>query len=137
MPTHAAESRTRRHVADAPRVDCAGCRLQHDRERRVVDQPRALEQGRQRVEPCRKLLATEYEQRDIARGGRIDREIADELQRHSNAALHVGGAEPMHHAVLDPPGKIVLRRNRVVVPGEHDEWQLRTPFGREEERVVA
>ncbi len=37
-------------------------------------------------------------------------------------ALHIGGAEAMHGVAVDPAGNVALRRHRVEVPGEYDEW---------------
>ena len=57
-------------------------------------------------------------------------QLAHELERDGDAALHVARAETVHGAVLDPSGQVALRRNRVHVPREHDERSVRTALGR-------
>ena len=68
----------------------------------------------------RQLLAPEEEEADVERP-RGSREIAHELERDRNPALHVARAEPVHGAVCDPAWEVLLGRHRVVVTGEDDE----------------
>ena len=68
--------------------------------------------------------------------GSAEREIADELERNRNAALHVGRAAAVHRAVGDSARHVVLRGNGVVVADEQNERHVRPPRPREHERVL-
>ena len=52
-------------------------------------------------------------------------EIADELERDRNAALHVGRAAAVHRAVGDSARHVVLRGHGVVVADEQNERHVR------------
>ncbi len=67
-----------------------------------------------------KLLASEQEQCEVA-GGRGKIEVAGELERDREAALHVARPEAVDRTVLDVARKVGLRRDRVVVADEDDE----------------
>jgi len=111
-------------------------RLEQDRERRLAHELGALEEGGKRVVLHRELLAAEDEERDIGACAGGLREIPDELQCDRDTALHVARAEAVHRAVLDPPGKVLLRRNGVVVAGEDDERSAGPPLRGEKEDLV-
>ncbi len=65
------------------------------------------------------------------------REVTDELERDGDAALHVARAEAVNGAVADTSREVLLRRNGVVVAGEHDEGVAEPCVGDEEEDLVA
>ncbi len=94
-------------------------RLEHDHEAGLVHQP-ALEEHGQRALGDRDLLAREEQEAQVDPGlGR--RGPAGELDHDGDAALHVARAEPVHDAVLEPPGKVALGRDGVEMSGQHDE----------------
>ena len=68
--------------------------------------------------------------------GSRERQLADELDRDRDAALHVGRAAAVHGAVGDPARHVVLRGHGVVVADEQDERHLGPPRAREDERVL-
>ena len=79
---------------------------------RVLEQP-GLEERRQRTLLDGDLLAREEEVAGRNTG-------AGELEHHRDPAFHVARAEPVHCTVVDPPGQISLRGDRVHVAGEND-----------------
>ena len=68
--------------------------------------------------------------------GSAEREIADDLERNRDAALHVGRAAAVHRAVGDAARHVVLGGNGVVVADEQDERHAGPPRPREDERVL-
>ena len=84
----------------------------------------------------RQLLAAEEQETDVDRAGRGLGEVADELERDRDASFHVARAAAVHRPVLDSPGKVVLRWDRVVVACEDEERDVGTPVARPEERLV-
>ena len=125
VPAAAVEREPRDDVAEAAGVHDAVGRLEQDRERGLVHELGALEERGERIVLDGQLLAAEEEERDVGARARALREVAHELERDRDAALHVARAEPVHRAVLDPAREVLLRRDRVVVPGEDDERHLR------------
>ena len=87
-------------------------RLEHDREPCVGDEL-AVEEGGKWALRHGDLLAREEE---IAPG----HAGSCELDHYGEARLHVARAEPVYCAVGDASGNVLLRRDRVEVPGEDD-----------------
>ena len=112
-------------------------RLEQDRKIGLVDERARIEERRKRVVARRELLPAEQEQRDVDRPGLRSREVAHELERDGDAALHVARAAPVHRAVGDPAGNVVLGRHGVVVAGEHEERDVGAALARPEVRLVA
>ena len=125
----ALEDDARVEVAEAAELERVVGRLEADHERRLVDDRRRLEHGRQRVVVRAELLAREEEQPEVVRELGLGRP-ARELDHHREAALHVGRAEPVHGAVLDPAGQVPLRRHGVGVAGEQHERLARRAWRR-------
>ena len=100
-------------------------RLEQDREIGLVDERARVEERRQRVVARRELLPAEQEQRDVDGPGLGSREVAHELERDGDAALHVARAASVHRAVGDPAGNVVLGRHGVVVAREHEQRDVR------------
>ena len=82
-------------------------------------------------------LPAEQEQRDVDRPGLGSSEVAHELEGDGDAALHVARAAPVHRAVGNPAGNVVLGRHGVVMAGEHEERDADAPLTCPEERLVA
>ena len=122
---------------DTAGVDRATGRLEENRERSFVNQRAAVEQLRQRVERRRQLLLAEQQQPDIDRRGGRSLELADELERNRDPALHVGRSETVHGVAVDRAGEVALRGHGVVVAGEYDERGVRATLRRPQRRVVA
>ncbi len=110
--------------------------LEEDRESRIVDRARPGEEGAKRIVLRRKLLASEEEQRHVVRAGLLGREVSRELDRHSDAALHVARAQPVYRTVLDTPRNVRLGGDGVVVPCEHDERRAGAALREEEKGFV-
>jgi len=85
---------------------------------------------------CRELLATEEDERYIARTCRRI-EVARELERDCEPALHVACTQSVDEAVVDPAGEVVLRGHGVVVRSEDDEREPEPSLGREQKGLVA
>src|SRR5262249_45369970 len=107
-------------IPEAAELERVVGRLEADDERGLVDSRGRVEQGGERIELRADLLAGEEEEAEVERELGV-RGPAAELDHHREAALHVGGAEPVDGAVLDPPGQVPLRRHGVGVAGEEDE----------------
>jgi GTPase len=137
VPARPPKGEHRREVTEASNVHLAVGRLEQDREPGLVHGARAGEEGRERIVLGRELLAAEEEKRDVAGPGLFVCEIADELERDSEAALHVACSEPAHGPVRDAPRQVVLGRDRVVVAGEDDEGRLGPKRWDEEVGLVA
>ena len=133
----AVEVDPRGDVSQAAGLDPAIGRLEQDREVGLADEARAVEERRQWVELRGKLLAPEEEQGHVDRAGLLGSDRPHELERHRDAAFHVARAEPVHRAGIDPPGQVVLCRDGVVVPAEHDQRRPRAALAREQEGFVA
>ncbi len=129
------EGERRDDVAEAPGLHRQIGGLEDDRKGRVVDERRAGEQCGQGVVLGGELLAPEQKEREVA-GGRGQRLVARELQRHRQPALHVARAEAAHLAVGARPRQVPLGRHRVVVRGEDDEWEARAAWRGEQVRLV-
>ena len=128
------EGDARVQVAEAAELQRVVGRLEADDERRLVDDRRALEHSGQRV--VRRGRAPRAGRRGTRRRtrGRRRRPSAASSTITASAALHVARAEADDVAVLDPPGQVALRRDRVGVPGEQHE---RPPGAlREDERLA-
>ena len=130
------EREARGEMPEAPCLQLAVRRLEHNREGGVVNGARAGEQGGERVVLCRELLAPEEQQPDVVPPRLAVRELAHELERDGNASFHVARAQAVDGASRDPARQVVLRRNGVVVPGEDHERRRRPPGGNEEVRLV-
>jgi GTPase len=109
-------------IAEAARVEDRVRRLENDGELDTREDA-AREHTGERALLERHLLAREEH---VARGRRRTRE----LEHHGHAALHVTRAEPVHRAAGDPPGKVLLRRHRVEMAGEHDSREGVSPDDR-------
>ena len=114
------EDDARVEVAEAAELERVVGRLEADHERRLVDHRRRLEDAGQRVLVRPELLAREEEQAEVV-GELGVRRPARELDHHGEPALHVGRAEPVDSAVLDPAGQVALRGTVSVWPGEQHE----------------
>jgi GTPase len=136
VPARPVEPQARDDVPEAACVNLEVGGLEDDRKRRLVHGTRPGEERGEGVVLGRELLAPEQEQRQVARR-RTLLEVACELDRDGEAALHVAGPEAVHRIVFDSPRKVALRRHRVVVGGEDDEWCAGTPRPDEEKRLVA
>jgi hypothetical protein len=132
----AVEGDTRREVPEAPGLDRQVGRLEQHGQVGLPGERAAVEQGGERVVHRRQLLAAEEEQADVDRARLLAREVADELERDRDAALHVARAAPVHGARVDAARQVVLRRDGVVVPREQEERNVRTPLSRPEECIV-
>ena len=130
------EGDARREVADAPGLDLEVGRLEQHREVGVANGVAAVEQGGEGVVRRRQLLAAEEEQGDVDRPGIAPRQLAHELERDGDAALHVACAAPVDGAVLDAARDVLLGRHGVVVAREHEQRRLRPSFAKPEERLV-
>ena len=129
---------TRVLVAEAAGLDRHVGGLEQDRQRCLVHDPRLVEERRQRAVLGGQLLLAEDEQRQVDR--RLDPaglELPRQLEQDSEPALHVARAQPDDGAVLDSAGKVVLRRNGVVVAGEDDQVATLPARRGEHERVLA
>ena len=71
------------------------------------------------------------------RPGLRSREVAHELERDGDAALHVARAASVHRAVGDPAGNVVLGRDGVVVAREHEQRDVGPALARPQVRLVA
>ena len=122
-------------IPEAARVDREIRRLEDDCESRIVNERRTVEQRGERVVLRRQLLATEEQKCHVARGlGGI--EVAHELHRNCEPALHVARTETVNRPVGDPTGKVVLRGHGVVVRRQHDQRKSGPPLRGEQERLV-
>ena len=73
MPARAVKGELGNDIPEAARVNREIRRLEDDRESRIVNERRTVEQRGERVVLRRQLLATEEQERDVARGRRRDR----------------------------------------------------------------
>jgi GTP-binding protein HflX len=129
------EHEPRNDVAEASGLELEVRRLEHDCKRCVANRVRALEQRRQRVVLGCELLSSEQQQTQIAcRRSGID--VPRELDGDGQATLHVARAEAVDLAVGDASWDVPLRRNRVVVGGEHDQRTAGTSRRNEEVHLV-
>ena len=125
MSTRTAKRQARDDVSEAAGLDLEIRRLEHDRESGLLNGVRALEQRRERIVLGRKLLPSEEHESEVAaRPIRVER--ARELEGYRKTSLHVGRPEPVDGAISNPSGEISLRRNRVVVRHEKDQWPSHT-----------
>ena len=136
MATRTVEDQLCDQISEAARVDLAYGRLEDDRKRRLVDRLAAREEGGERVVLDRELLATEEEEPDVVGAGPIGGEIAHDLDRDCDPALHVARAETVNRSVGDAAGVVPLRRDGVVVADENDERSLGPVLRKEEKRLV-
>jgi len=136
VAARSAEGQPRDHVAEATRLNPPVGRLQEDCQRRLVDQARAGEERGEGILLGGELFASEEEQGDVVGTRSSSRELADELERDCDPALHVTRAEPVHRPVGDAAGQVALRGHRVVMTREDDKGSIGPPLRREEEHVV-
>jgi GTPase len=99
-------------VPEAPGVEDAVRRLEHDGEPGSGQRIRPEERGERAVDD-RNLLAREEEVAPRHAG-------EEELEHHSDTALHVARTEPVHRARLDATRDVALRGHRVEMAGEYD-----------------
>ena len=111
-------------------------RLEQDREVGLVDERARVEERGKRIEGRRELLAPEQEEGDIDGAGIERREIAHELDRDRDAALHVTRPAPVHSVVGDRARDVVLCGNGVVVAGEDEQGRAFAAAARPQERLV-
>jgi GTPase len=130
------ERQSRDEVSEAAGVDLPVGRLQEDRERGVVSGRRAGEERWQRIVLVRELFPTEQQESHVERPRRLMSEIAHDLDRDREAALHVARPETVHGAAGDAAREVALRRNGVVVAREGDEWHAGASRGDEQRCVV-
>ncbi len=136
MSTRSVKGEPGDDVAEAARVDCKVRRFEEDRESRLVDERRAVEESGEGVVLRGELLATEEHERHVARA-RCGIEVAHELHRDGETTLHVARTQSVDGFVVDSPGKVVLCGHGVVVRCEDDERELGPSLGSEQERLVA
>ena len=110
-------------------------RFEEDGERCFVYERRTVEESGEGVLLRRELLATEEQERDVARALR-GIEVAHELQRNCEPALHVARTQSVDGAVADASGEVALRGHRVVVRCEDDERHFGPSLGSEQKRLV-
>ncbi len=116
----------------AARLDLAVGGLAEDRDVTVEQLGALLEQLQEPAVRRRDLLAGVEHVGDVDRGGRV---TAGELEHHGEPGLHVGGADTPQHVALDARRRVVVRRHRVGVTGEHD--PRGSAQGRARDHVVA
>ena len=135
VPARAVEGEPGDDVPEAARLNRQIGRLEDYGERGLVHERRPVEQGGERVVLRRQLLAAEQQEGDVTRRRR-EVEIAHQLQRDGEPALHVAGAEAVNGTVGDAAGDVVLRGHGVVVRREHDQGELWPAECGEQERFV-
>ncbi len=124
-------------VPDAPRLDLEVGGLEEHRQAGLVDDWTAVEECRERVEARGQLLPAEEEKRNVHRTGIGRGEVAHQLDRNGEAALHVACPAADDPAVFDAPWNVVLGRDGVVVARQHQQRRVRTSLPRPEKRLVA
>ena len=137
VPTRSVKGQLGDDVPETARVDREVGRLEYDGESRLVHERRTVEQRREGVVLGGELLATEEEERDVARTCSQDRSRARaraRLRARPSCRLH---PSPWTKPSVDPPGEVVLRGHGVVVRGEDDQREPEPSLGREQEGLVA
>ena len=104
----------------------------------VVDARDAVEEVGQRALLRGQLLSRKEEEVEVERLAAIQvGPRPGDLDHHRDAALHVAGAEALDHAVAQASRDVVLRRNRVEMPGEDDERPVAAALAVPERLAVA
>ncbi len=137
VPAASVERQTRHDVSETACVYAPVSGFEQDHHGGFPNRPGGSKKRRKWVVLHRELLSPEEQKRDVEGPGRALREIADELERDGDSALHVARSYPVNSVVIEAAGEIALRGDGVVVAGEHDERSSRAPRWREQVRLVA
>ena len=80
-----------------------------------------VEDAAEAVEPVGDLLALVERERHVVTGALGLRvQLLGEAEQHGEAALHVGGAQPVQDVAVDPRHLVAVGRHGVEVATEHD-----------------